>query len=81
MLVIYGGGDPHLNVSSVKMSPHLNVGYLWWWGPMPECFKWKKLTMPKCSLFGWWEPMPECFKYKKVTVTKCWLFGVVGAHA
>ena len=32
-----GGWWGALGVSA-KRSPHLNVGYEWWWGPMPKCF-------------------------------------------
>ena len=32
---------------SAKRSLHLNVGYLWWCGPISECFKCKKVTMPE----------------------------------
>ena len=46
MLVICGSGDPCLNLLSAKRSPHLNVGYLWWCGSMPESFKY--INMSEC---------------------------------
>ena len=48
---LFIGGSPHLNFLRIKMSPCLNVCYLWWWKLTPQCFKCTKVTSPECWLF------------------------------
>ena len=52
-----------MNALSVQMSPCLNVGYLFWWGPMPV-FKYK--TSPQLNIvLGGGDQCPNVLSAKR----------------